>query len=131
MPDRAIEAFSEAIEINTQEAAPWLHLGEITLQLGQFDEARLFFERVCTLEKGMLKSLLYLCEIELRQNRIIDFIHWFDLILKELQLNRDKTIHNVEDISSILHGIKSALIHNSDLSSQISTLFSLLPSGRN
>jgi tetratricopeptide (TPR) repeat protein len=129
--DRALEAFNRAIEINPQESAPWLHLGEITLQLGQFDNARLFFERVHNIEKGMLKSLLYLCEIELRQNRIVDFIRWCDLILKELRLNRARTIDKVEDISGILNEINNELIHNSDLSAQVSNLFSLLPSGRN
>ena len=88
--DRAMEAFSKAIEINPQESVPWLHLGEIALQLGQFDNARLFFERVCNLRKGMLKALLYLSEIELRQDRIDEFIHWCDLLLKELQLNRNR-----------------------------------------
>jgi len=129
--DRAIEAFNRAIEINPQESSPWLHLGEIALQLGQFDNARLFFERVHNLEKGMLKSLLYLCEIELRQNRIIEFIHWCDLILKELRLNRNRTVDKVEDISGILCEINNALINYKDLSAQVSTVLSLLPSGRN
>jgi len=128
--DRAMDTFSKAIEINPQEAAPWLHLGEIALQLSQFDNARLFFERVCNLKKGIVKSLLYLCEIELRQNRIIDFIHWCNLILKELRLNRDRTINSVEDISFILHEINDALIHDSDLSTQVSKLLSLLPCSR-
>ncbi|HET6461643.1 MAG TPA: tetratricopeptide repeat protein [Syntrophales bacterium] len=128
--DRAMESFSKAIEINPQEAAPWLHLGEIALQLGQCDNARLFFERVHNLGKGMLKSLLYLCEIELRQKRMVDFIGWCDLILKELRLNRTRTIDKVEDISGILYEINVALIHDSALSAQVSNLFSLLPSGR-
>jgi len=128
--DRAMETFSKAIEINPQEASPWLHLGEITLQLGQLDEARLFFERVYNLGKGMLKSLLYLCEIELRLNRIVDFIRWCDLILKELRLDRNRTINSVEDISIILHEINDALIHDSDLSSQASNILTLLPKSR-
>ncbi len=128
--DRAMESFNKAIEINPQEATSWLYLGEIALQLGQYDNARSFFERVCSLEKGMLKSLLYLCEIELRQNRIVDFIRWCDLILKELRLDRNRTINSVEDISIILHEINDALIHDSDLSSQASNILSLLPKSR-
>jgi tetratricopeptide (TPR) repeat protein len=128
--DRAIEAFSKAIEINPQESLPWLHLGEITMQLGQLDNARLFFERVHKLKRGLLKSLLYLCEIELRQNRIADFIRWCDLIMKDLRLNSNKTIHNFEDISAILQEISIALIDNSDLSAQVSNLLSLLPFSR-
>ena len=128
--DRAMESFSKAIKINPQEATPWLYLGEIALQFGQLDNARKFFERVHNLEKGMLKCLLYLCEIELRQNRIVDFVSWCDLILKELQLNRNKIIHTIEDISNILHEIKSALISNSDLSAQASNILSLLPKSR-
>jgi glycosyltransferase involved in cell wall biosynthesis len=125
--DRAMEAFSKAIEINPQETVPWLHLGEIALQLGQFDNARLFFERVCNLRKGAIKALLYLCEIELSQDRMVECIHWLDLLLKDLQLKRDRTIHNVEDLSGILHEIHRALIHDSELSFQVSKILSLLP----
>jgi len=78
----------------------------------------------------MLKSLLYLCEIELRQNCIADFIRWCDLILKELRLNRNRVIHSIEDISDILHEIHTALIHDSDLSAHASNLLSFLPCGR-
>jgi tetratricopeptide (TPR) repeat protein len=127
MPDKAIEAFSKAIEINPQEVSPWFHLGQITLQLHQLDEARSFFECAYNLNNGMLNSLLYLCEIELRQDHIVDFIRWCDLILKELQMDRNKTIHNIEDIKDILYIINSALIQNSDLSTQVSVILSLLP----
>jgi len=125
--DQAMEAFSKAIEINPQEVAPWLHLGEIAMQLEQFDNARLFFERVYTLDKRMLKSLLYLCEIELKENRIVEFIRWCDLLMKELQLKRNRTLHSVDDLSGILHEIHRALIHDSELSSQLSKILSLLP----
>ncbi|MCX5846820.1 MAG: glycosyltransferase [Deltaproteobacteria bacterium] len=128
--DRAMEAFSKAIEINPQEPVPWFNLGEIAMELGQFDNARMFFERVYNLEKGMLKALLYLCEIELRQNRIVEFIHWCDLLLKELQLNRNRTIHTIEDLSGILQEINMALIHDSVLSAQVEKILSLLPDSR-
>ena len=128
--DQAMEAFSKAIEINPQESTPWLHLGGIAMQLGQFDNARLFFERVCNLGKGALTALLCLCEIELRQDRMVECIHWLDLLLKELKLNRNRTLHSIDDLSCILHEIKKVLIHDSDLSSQISTILSLLPGGR-
>jgi tetratricopeptide (TPR) repeat protein len=128
--DRAIEAFSKAIEINPQESAPWLHLGEIAMQLGQFDNARLFFERVCNLGKGELKALLYLCEIELRQDRMVECIHWCDLLLKELQLSRNRKLNNVEDLIAILREIHTALVNNRDLSDQASHVLSLLPVSR-
>ena len=130
IPDKAIEAFSRAIEISPQEASPWMHLGEITLQLRQLDEARVIFERAHTLDKGKLKPLLYLCEIELRQNRFVEFIHWCDLILKELQLDRTKTIHTIEDMSNIFHEIENTLMHNSDLSSHVAKIVPLLPGAR-
>jgi hypothetical protein len=107
-----------------------MHLGEITLQLRQLDEARVIFERAHTLDKGKLKSLLYLCEIELRQNRFVEFIHWCDLILKELQLDRTKTIHTIEDMSNIFHEIENTLMHNSDLSSHVAKIVPLLPGAR-
>ena len=128
--DRAMEAFSKAIEVNPQESAPWLNLGEIALQLGQFDNARLFFERVSNLGRDMPKSLLYLCEIELRQDRIAEFVHWCDLLLKELHLNRDRTLRSVEDLTDVLQEIKMALIHDQALSDQVADTISLLP-GRN
>ncbi|MBA3036700.1 MAG: glycosyltransferase, partial [Desulfobacterium sp.] len=125
--DRAMEAFSKAIENNPYESAPWLNLGEISIQLGQFDNARLFFERVCNLEKETLKALLYLCEIELRQDRVVEFIHWCDLVLKELGLNRNRTLDSVEDLGGILQEINIVLIHDVDLCSQVSNVLSLLP----
>lgn len=128
--DRAMEVFSKAIEINPQESAPWLNLGEIALQLGQFDNARSFFEHICKLGKEPLKALLYLCEIELRQNRMVDFINWCDLLLKELQLNRNRTLHTVEDLSGILQEINMALSHDSALSAQAAKILTLLPGSR-
>ncbi|MFH2043932.1 MAG: glycosyltransferase [Pseudomonadota bacterium] len=125
--DHAMKAFSKAIEINPQETEPWLNLGEIAMQLGQFENARLFFGHVCNLGKETLKAFLYLCEIELRQNRIVEFIHWCDLVLKELKLNRNRTINTIEDISCILHEIKKAINHNSKFSIQTSKILSLLP----
>jgi tetratricopeptide (TPR) repeat protein len=128
--DLAMEAFGKAIEINPQESAPWLHLGEIAVQLDQLDNARLFFERVCNLGNGVIKALLYLCEIELKQGRMVEFIRWCDLLLKELQLNRDRMLQSVEDLSGIFHEIHLALIHDSELSSQVSQILSLMPSSR-
>lgn len=127
---RAMESFSKAIEINPHESVPWFNLGEIAMELGQLDNARMFFERVRNLETGMLKSLLYLCEIELRQDRIVEIIHWCDLLLKELQLNRNRTLHTIEDLSGILQEINDALIHDSDLSAQVSKILSLVPERR-
>jgi len=128
--DHAMEAFSKAIEINPQESAPWFNLGEIALQLGQFDNARLFFEHVCNLGKEIRKALLYLCEIELRRDRLDDFIHWCDLLLKELRLNRNRTLNTVADLSALLDEIHRALIDNSDLSEQVSKIQTLLPDSR-
>lgn len=125
--DRAMDSFSKAIEIKPQEAAPWLNLGEIALQLGQFDNARLFFERVYAQGEYKPKTLLYLCEIELRQDRIVEFIHWCDLLMKELHLERNRTLDSVEDLCGILDEIKAALIKDSVLSAQASTLLALLP----
>ncbi|MGO9139672.1 MAG: hypothetical protein ACLP9S_13005 [Syntrophales bacterium] len=124
---RAIDAFSTVIKSSPQASMPWFHPGEITPQLSQFNKASLFSKRVCNLGRGMLKSFLYLCARELRQNRFVDFIRWCDLILKEHRLSRNKTIHNFEDISAILQEISIALIDNRVLSSQVSNLLSLMP----
>lgn len=128
--DLAMEAFSKAIEVNPQEAEPWFNLGEIALHLGQLDNARHFFEHASKLGKEMLKALLYLCEIELRQDRIVEFVNWCDLLMKELHLNRDRTINSIADLSIIMHEIKVALIHNNALSDQATNVLSLLPGSR-
>jgi len=127
--DRAMEAFGKVIEINPQETAPWLNLGEIALQLGELDNARLFFERVFNLGAEQVKTLLYLCEIELRQERIAEFIHWCDLLLKELHLNRARTIHSIEDLSVIMNEIHMSLT-NAGERSQIAKILTLLPGRR-
>lgn len=129
-PDRAIEYLSKAIESDPREPEPWLRLGDISMQLSQLDNARLFFERACHLKKGTLKALLSLCEIELRQDRMVAFIHWCDLLLKELQLQRDRTLHNMEDLFGIVGEIGRALSHDSECSAQVSKIISLLPGSR-
>ncbi|MBU0698942.1 MAG: hypothetical protein KKE59_05910, partial [Proteobacteria bacterium] len=60
----------------------------------------------------------------------VEFIHWCDLLLKELQLNRNRTLHTIEDLSVILHEINMALSHDSALSTQVSDILSLLPGSR-
>jgi glycosyltransferase involved in cell wall biosynthesis len=129
-PEAAMAAFGMAVEIDPAAAAPWFHLGEIAMQLGQLDSARSFFEHVRRLDKGALKALLLLCEIELRQSQMVAFVDRCDLLLKELRLNRGRTIHSVEDLSGILHEIHTDLIHDSELSSQVSKILSLLPGSR-
>ncbi|MFH1993503.1 MAG: glycosyltransferase [Pseudomonadota bacterium] len=128
--DQAIEAFTKALKIDSHGIDPLMGLGEISLQLDRFDEARTFFESVLSLQPGLVKALLYLCEIELRQDRTVEFIHWCDLLLKELQLNRNRTLHTIEDLSVILHEINMALSHDSALSTQVSDILSLLPGSR-
>jgi len=125
MMDEAMEALGKAAEIHPTGPESWFHLGEIALQLAQYDNARLFFERVCALKKKAYMALLHLCEVELRQERLAEFIHWCDLLMKELELPRQKTLHNVEDLLIILRQIQTALTHDQELSLRFSDILSL------
>lgn len=126
--DQAIEIFTKALKIASHGTYPLISLGEISLQLDRFDEARTFFESVLSLQPGLVKALLYLCEINLKQNRILDFVGWCDLILKELGLNRNITVNNMEDIIGILTKINFAVQDQPEISSQAKKVLSLLPS---
>ena len=88
---------------------PLIGLGEISLQLDRLNEARTFFESALSLQPGLVKALLYLCEIDLKENRVLDFVGRCDLLLKELGLNRNITINDMEDIIGILLEINFAL----------------------
>ena len=126
--DQAIEIFTKALKIASHGTYPLISLGEISLQLDRFDEARTFFESVLFLKPGLVKALLYLCEINLKQNQILDFVGWCDLILKELGLNRNITVNNMEDIIGILTKINFAVQDQPEISSQAKKVLSLLPS---
>lgn len=125
--EQAIGAYMQAVEIHPQGVEAWTSLGEISLDLDRLDEARAFFERALSLRSGLVKVLLQLCEIELRQNRMIEFLRWCDLVLKELDLNRDKMINDIEDIVGILLEIDSAARNTPEIVAQVLKLLSLLP----
>jgi len=80
--------------------------------------------------KGSLSLSYTSVKLSLDKNRFVEFIHWCDLILKELQLDRTKTIHTIEDMSNIFHEIENTLMHNSDLSSHVAKIVPLLPGAR-
>ena len=125
--DRAIEAYTKALKIDSHGIDSLIGLGEISLQLDRFDEARTFFESVLFLQPGLIKALLYLCEIDLKQNRILDFVGWCDLLLKELELNRDKMINDIEDIVAILLEIAFTTRNSPEIVAQVLKLLSFLP----
>jgi tetratricopeptide (TPR) repeat protein len=125
--DRAVETYTKALKIDSHGIDPLICLGEISLQLDRFDEARIFFESVLSLQPGLVKALLYLCEIDLKQNRILDFVGRCDLLLKELELNRDKTINDIEDIVAILLEIAFTTRNSPEIVAQVLKLLSLLP----
>jgi len=52
---------------------------------------------------------MYLAEIELRQQRFVEFVESCDRILAELDLNRQRVINRLEDILPILQDIGAAL----------------------
>lgn len=107
--DRAIEVLMRAVEIYPDGTDPWVDLGEICLDLNRLQDAKAFFERALALDPGLLKALLYLSEIGIRQNRIVDSVQWCDRILEKLGLDRNRTLHGMEDFALILADIATAL----------------------
>jgi glycosyltransferase involved in cell wall biosynthesis len=126
--DRAIEMFTKALDVNSQGVDPWIHLGEISLRLDRLDEARVFFERVLFFQPGSMKALLCLCEIELKQGRIENFIGWCDSILRTLSLNRNITINSMDDMIPIMLDINFELREQSENIFQARKVLSLIPS---
>jgi glycosyltransferase involved in cell wall biosynthesis len=126
--DQAMEAFTKALRIVSHGIDPLIGLGEISLQLDRLNEARTFFESALSLQPGLVKALLYLCEIDLKENRLLDFIDRCDLILKELGLNRNIVINDMEDIIEIMFEINFALKDQLEISAQAKRVLGLLPS---
>ena len=125
--ENAIQAYMQAVELHPQGVEAWTSLGEISLDVDRLDEAGVFFERALSLQSGLVKVLLQLCEIELRQNRMIEFLRWCDLVLKELGLGRDKTINDMEDVVAILLEIDFAARNSPEIATQALRVLRLLP----
>jgi glycosyltransferase involved in cell wall biosynthesis len=125
--ENAIQAYTQAVELHPQGVEAWASLGEISMDVDRLDEAGVFFERALSLQSGLVKVLLQLCEIELRQNRMIEFLRWCDLVLKELGLDRDKTINDMEDVVAILLEIDFAARNSPEIAIQALRVLRLLP----
>jgi tetratricopeptide (TPR) repeat protein len=125
--EKAIQAYMQAVELHPQGVEAWTILGEISLDVDRLDEAGVFFERALSLQSGLMKVLLQLCEIELRQNRMIEFLRRCDLVLKELGLDRDKTINDMEDVVAILLEIDFAARNSPEIAAQALRVLRLLP----
>ncbi|MDY7034254.1 MAG: glycosyltransferase [Thermodesulfobacteriota bacterium] len=123
----AIQVYMEAVENEPNCAEAWISLGEISIELNRLGDARTFFERVLSLRRNPVKVMLYLCEIEIQENNILGLLNWCDLILKELELDRNVTISNMEDVICILLEIDFMLRDNSDLSPLVFKVLSSLP----
>jgi glycosyltransferase involved in cell wall biosynthesis/thioredoxin-like negative regulator of GroEL len=125
--ENAIKAYMQAVELHPHGVEAWTSLGEISLNVDRLDEAGVFFERALSLQSGLVKVLLQLCEVELRQNRMIEFLRWCDLVLKELGLDRDKTINDMEDVVAILLEIDFAARNSPEIAAQALRVLRLLP----
>jgi glycosyltransferase involved in cell wall biosynthesis/Flp pilus assembly protein TadD len=124
----AVDFFKKALEYHPQRPESWMHLGEISLELDQLSEARDFFEHVLSLQPNDLGALLCLCEIELKENRIIEFVNTCDRILKELQLDRDRTIEGLPDMVDVLEEVREAVKESPRLETQAEKVMALLRS---
>lgn len=126
--EKATGYFKRALESFPEGADPWLHLGEISLKLGHLQEARAFFEHVVNLRSQEILARLYLCEIELKENRFIEFVNSCDSSLEKLQLSRYREINSLEDMVGVLEEISEAVKDRPRLLSQSEKVLALLRS---
>ncbi len=123
----AVKIFMRAVEIHPYGASPWVSLGEISLSLNKLADAKIFFERALFFQGGLTDVLLQLCNIELRLNAIDDFVNHCDRLLKELGLNRTRTLNSMEDIASMMLDINFALRRHPESAVLVLNILSLLP----
>lgn len=129
--EEAVSLFQRALESFQEAPEPWLRLGEISLELGRLSEARDFFTRVLSLGAHELSALLCLCEIELKENRLIEFVHACDEILKRLDLDRKRTIEGLYDMVGVLKEIRHAVKDHPELDGRTGRILALLESRLN
>ncbi|MBN2515988.1 MAG: glycosyltransferase [Deltaproteobacteria bacterium] len=125
--DQAVETYMKAAQTNPQGVDPWINMGELSLKLDRYDDGRAFLERALSLQPGHIMALLLLSEIELRQNRIFDFIKQCDLILAGLGLDRNITINTMEDIITVLLEIQYTLRSDTELAERITSILHHIP----
>ena len=126
--DQALACYSRALEIDSRHIAPRIGLGKISLQMNQLEEARSFFEGTMNPTTPSVGILLYLGEIDLRQNRIVDFVDRCDRIMEQLGLDRNITIQDMRDVVGILLDIGFSVKDQPGSASQVRKLLGLLPS---
>ena len=127
MPEEAVKAFLQAVEIHPKGIIPWIKLGEISLSLNKLAEAKTFFESALSLQNGLTDVLLQLCHVELKLNALDNFVSHCDQLLQELGLNRNRTLNNVEDIAAMLLDMNFALRHRPESAALALSILSQLP----
>lgn len=123
----SIRIFLRAVEIHPYGVAPWINLGEISLSLHNLADAKLFFEQALSFQGGLTDILLQLCHIEFQLNAIDDFVSHADQLLKELGLDRNRTLNRMEDIAAMLLEMDYALRHRPEAAALTFRTLALLP----
>ena len=126
--DKALAYFGRAIQADAREVQAWSALGELSLGLGQYEEAKTFLNTALTLQQDRIMPLLQLCEVELCRGDMIQFIDLCDKIMMRLGLNRDRTLASLCDVMAVLKEIHSAL-KNKTAADQTMRLIGLLQDG--
>jgi len=125
--EESIRTFLKAVEIHPYGIDPWINLGEISLRLHNLADAKFFFEKALFFQSGLTDVLLQLCHIELQLNAIDDFVSHADQLLRELELDRNRTLNTMEDIAVMLLDIDFSLRHRPESATLIFRTLSLLP----
>jgi len=67
-PDRALQFFHEAVELNDQYAEAWLNLGILEEQLGRLDEAAASLKTAMRLDKNLVGAHFHLAHLKQHQS---------------------------------------------------------------
>ncbi len=107
--EKALHYFDRAVQADPSNISVWSALGELSLRLGQHEEARTFLNTALTLNPGSVFPMLLLCDVEIRHGDMVSFIHLCDRIMMQLGLSRNRTLSGIGDVLALLHEIHAAI----------------------
>jgi glycosyltransferase involved in cell wall biosynthesis len=124
--ESAIKCYLIALEKEPDLFEAWASLGEITSNLNRLEESYIFFKKALEINKIDSEILLGLCYIGARRGDIESIISYCDMLLKNIDLHKNKTIKNIDDLKSILLEIEARL-NNKNCSVRIKNIIRSLP----
>lgn len=108
-PEKTIEYCLTALERHPHVFEIWNEVGELCIEIGRIDDAKVFFERAISLSPERTTPLLRLCEISIRRHAPDELIHFFNILLGDLNIHVPGTIGDMADLLRVLLEVSSAL----------------------